>query len=124
MRTLVTGAAGFVGANLVRRLLHEGDEVHVFVREASNRWRLTDIQNDIQLHTIDLRDEESVTRAIEDIRPATVYHLAAYGAYPFQTEVNPILETNLLGTSKSGAGLRAGWLRCLCEYWLVLGIWL
>jgi nucleoside-diphosphate-sugar epimerase len=99
MRTLVTGATGFVGANLVRRLLDEGDEVHVFLREDSNRWRLAAIQDDLRLHMIDLRDEESVTRAVAAIHPQTIYHLAAYGAYPFQTEVNPILLTNLLGTS-------------------------
>ena len=99
MQTLVTGATGFVGANLVRRLLADGDEVHVFVREASNLWRLREIQDDIHIHHIDLRDEEAVSRAVEAIRPATIYHLAAFGAYPFQTDVNPILEINLLGTS-------------------------
>jgi nucleoside-diphosphate-sugar epimerase len=97
--TLVTGATGFVGANLVRRLLDEGEEVHVFAREGSNLWRLNAILGDIHLHRIDLLDEEAVARAVEAIRPQTIYHLAAYGAYPFQTDVNPILLTNLLGTS-------------------------
>ena len=99
MQTLVTGATGFVGANLVRRLLDEGDEVHVFLREGSNRWRLASVLDHLHPHTIDLRDEAAVMRAVEGIRPQTIFHLAAYGAYPFQTEVNPILATNLLGTS-------------------------
>jgi nucleoside-diphosphate-sugar epimerase len=98
-RVLVTGATGFVGANLARRLLADGCEVHLLVRAESNLWRLEDIQGDVQLHAVDLQDSEALTQTIEAIRADTIFHLAVYGAYPFQTDVNTILQTNIIGTA-------------------------
>jgi len=40
MITLVTGATGFVGGHLARRLIADGDEVHVVVRPGSSRTRV------------------------------------------------------------------------------------
>ena len=37
---LVTGGAGFVGANLCRRLVAANEEVHIFVRANTSRWRI------------------------------------------------------------------------------------
>jgi len=94
---LVTGAAGFVGAGLCRRLLSEGQEVHAVTREASRRWRLADIIGDLVLHEIDLRDGDKVRRVVADVRPDVIYHLATHGAYPQQTDGEQILESNVMG---------------------------
>jgi len=40
VKVVVTGAAGFVGAQIVRALVRTGDEVHAVVRPTSNRRRL------------------------------------------------------------------------------------
>ena len=37
---LVTGATGFIGANLVRQLLDIGSQVHVLTRKESDKWRI------------------------------------------------------------------------------------
>ena len=39
-RALITGAAGFVGANLARRLLADGHEVHLATGPQTDTWRL------------------------------------------------------------------------------------
>lgn len=39
-REIPTGATGFIGANLARRLLHEGHEVHLLVRQDCTPWRI------------------------------------------------------------------------------------
>jgi len=41
MKALVTGATGFIGANLVRELLADGDAVRALVRRGSNWQNLT-----------------------------------------------------------------------------------
>ena len=97
-RVLLTGAGGFVGAVLARRLLADGHEVHALVKSATTRWRLASIANDLRLVEVDLQDAEGVQRAASAIRPEVVYHLAAHGAYPFQTDPDGIIATNILGT--------------------------
>ena len=44
-RVLVTGGTGFVGANLVRRLVADGHEVHLLLRSESNPWRLFELMD-------------------------------------------------------------------------------
>ncbi|MBE2317426.1 NAD-dependent epimerase/dehydratase family protein [Solirubrobacter sp. CPCC 204708] len=99
MRALVTGAGGFVGATLVRRLLAEGHEVHATGRPGGQPWRLEDVRADIELHEVDLADAEAIARLVGRARPDWVFHLAAHGAYSWQTETQPILAVNVLGTA-------------------------
>lgn len=99
MRALVTGAAGFVGANLVRRLLADGHDVHVLVRPGSDRWRLAGIAADVAVDEADLRDAEAVAAAFARAGPETVFHLGTRGAYSWQADAAEILETNVLGTA-------------------------
>ena len=96
-RAFVTGAGGFVGANLVSRLLRDGHEVHVLLREP-NSWRLDEIAKDLRIHLGDLRNAEQLTPMIATVRPEWIFHLAAYGAYSWQTEFSAMIETNIIGT--------------------------
>src|SRR5258708_3890593 len=96
-RVLVTGASGFVGANLVRRLLRDGHETHLLLRPSHQSWRLKEIAGDVRAHEADLEDSESVRRVVTSARPDWVFHLAAYGAYPSQTGFQRMVNTNLVG---------------------------
>lgn len=98
-RALVTGGTGFVGANLVRRLLREGWNVHLLVRPGHRPWRLEAVRNDLSWSEAELRDKDGVSRAIEKIRPARVFHLAAYGAYSWEEDPARIIATNVLGVT-------------------------
>jgi nucleoside-diphosphate-sugar epimerase len=97
-RVFLTGAAGFVGAVLARRLLQLGHEVHVPLKDQSHRWRLASIEKELRVHLVDLRDEAGLRAAVQAARPEVIFHLAAHGAYPFQNDPESIIQTNILGS--------------------------
>jgi nucleoside-diphosphate-sugar epimerase len=98
VRTVVTGGTGFVGANLVRRLVADGLEVHLLVRPSRATWRIEDLLGDVVLHEVDLGDAGSVEAVLSDVRPESVFHLAQQGGYSWQTDAKAIVATNVLGT--------------------------
>jgi nucleoside-diphosphate-sugar epimerase len=95
---LVTGASGFVGNCVVRRLLGEGRDVHVLLRRSAKVWRLAGIHYRLQVHEVDVTNADAVRDTVTQIRPEAVLHLAAYGAYESQADARTILQTNITGT--------------------------
>lgn len=98
MKILVTGATGFIGACLARRLVNLGHDIHAFVRNESNKWRIADIEKHLVLHLVDLRDLHAVEQSVGAIRPDKIIHLATYGGFAFQKDASTIYGSNLLGT--------------------------
>lgn len=97
-RVLITGGTGFVGSNLCRRLLRDGHEVHLLVRPNHSDWRIADCWSDVQVHEVGLDDEARLAREVAGILPDWVFHLATYGAYPSQTDLRLMVQTNIIGT--------------------------
>jgi nucleoside-diphosphate-sugar epimerase len=69
---LITGANGFIGGHLARRLVEAGAEVHVIVRSGSDQ-RLTPSGTVLHEHSGDTAD---LVRLTERIRPCLTFHLA------------------------------------------------
>lgn len=95
---LVTGAGGFVGANLLRRLVRDGYRVTGVLQPGGDRWRVDGLDDGARLVEIDLLDDDAVRRLVEGTRPERVFHLAAYGAYSWQQDVRRMMATNVRGT--------------------------
>lgn len=91
---LVTGASGFVGANLFKRLIRQRKDVYAVVREKKG-WRLADV-NDDRVIASDLNDPNATRNLIESIKPRTVFDCIAYGAYSFEEKIPLIYQTNFL----------------------------
>ena len=72
MTVLVTGATGFLGTSLVRRLLSDGAPVRVLARSAAKARPLTD--GGAELVVGDITDRDAVAAAVADV--SVVYHLA------------------------------------------------
>jgi dihydroflavonol-4-reductase len=72
-KVLVTGATGFIGANVARLLVERGEDVRVLVRRSSDRGNLAGLPLEVAIG--DLRDAESVRAAVSGCR--RVFHVAA-----------------------------------------------
>lgn len=97
-RIIITGAAGFIGANLTHRLLKDGHQIHLLVRKNSDLWRIRQILTEVHLHEVEFCNQEELDLIISKIRPEWVFHLASHGAYSWQNELNRILQINIIGT--------------------------
>ena len=90
---LVTGASGFVGSGVARKLAERGLSVRALVRQGSPTQHLTSI--DIEFVTGDLRDAESVRGAMKGAR--YLFHVAAdYRLWA--RDPNEIVENNMRST--------------------------
>jgi len=89
---LVTGATGFIGAHLCRKLKRLGAKIH-----AVSRQLVDDTQ--YSWYQADLSDSVQVDSLFEKIKPRYVFHLASLvkGARD-ETLVMPMCEANLLST--------------------------
>ena len=95
---LITGATGFVGANLVRFFISKGSKVNIIIRKSSNIWRIKDIIHKTNTFYVDLRDRVKLRKIIQKIKPKSIFHLATYGAYSYQSDLELIKSTILNGT--------------------------
>jgi dihydroflavonol-4-reductase len=73
--TLVTGATGFVGWHVARQLLEKGQTVRALVRDPVRSAAALKELEGIETVQGDLRDEDSVARAVGGC--GTVFHVAA-----------------------------------------------
>ncbi len=98
VKALVTGAAGFVGANLAASLARDGHEVVAWVRPGAPSWRLDHLDEQIEVAPVDLLDRDAVDAAVRAAAADWIFHLAAHGAYSWQRDADLIMQTNLVAT--------------------------
>lgn len=79
MKVFLTGAAGFVGAAVLRRLLASGHDVAAPIRPGSAAARLAWLEGRYQRLDLDLRDGEGLSAAIGRYRADCVIHAAWWG---------------------------------------------
>jgi len=116
MRTIITGGAGFIGSNLVDRLLAEGHEVTAVdnfdpfyprpEKERNLRSALGHAR--FRLVELDIRDAAGVERVVRETRPEAIVHLAA------RAGVRPSIEDPALYAGVNVVGT-VHWLEAACR---------
>lgn len=106
---LITGITGFVGSWMAELLLEKGQIVYGAKRWRSPMDNVAHIQDKIKFIDWDLTDAHSVSKAIEDIQPDVIYHLAAMSYVPFSF-IGPTstINANVNGTINLLEAVRKG----------------
>jgi dTDP-glucose 4,6-dehydratase len=101
MRLLVTGGAGFIGANFVHTTVREHPDDAVTVLDAmtyaGSRESLVPVENDIRLVQGDITDAELVSRLVAE-SDAVVHFAAETHVDNALADPAPFLQTNVIGT--------------------------
>jgi nucleoside-diphosphate-sugar epimerase len=98
-RAFITGAAGFIGSHLTRRLVNEGYEVGIQKRETTDCSRIQDIIGEVKTYNLDIRDGSAVTKTLTEFKPDAIIHLVTYYAVEHQPhEIGVMMDTNVKGT--------------------------
>ena len=109
-RALITGITGQDGSYLAEFLLEKGYEVHGLIRRSStvNFERIRHIQEEINLLSGDLLDQNSLIFAIQEARPHEVYNLGAQSFVP-ASWAQPLLtgEITALGVARLLEAIRS-----------------
>lgn len=106
MTILVTGAAGFIGANLVRRLLADDptlrlvgiDNLNPYYDPSLKHYRLSLIKADWRFVEGDIADKQLVEKLFDEERPDIVVNLAAQAGVRYSiTNPDAYIQSNLIG---------------------------
>jgi threonine 3-dehydrogenase len=98
MSVLLTGGAGFIGAEVIRLLLEHGEEdIFVFSR-SPNLQRLDELADKVQLLRGDVGIYSHVLNAVKAAKPDTIYHLGAMLSVPSDADPASSFQTNAAGT--------------------------
>ena len=106
---LVTGAAGFIGSNLVKRLFHDVKEIKIIGIDNMNDYydvnikrerlqQINDLNSDFVFIEDSIANKEAIDTLFAQYKPAVVVNLAAQAGVRYSiTNPGAYIESNLVG---------------------------
>ncbi len=96
----ITGAAGFMGSALLRRLVGANCPVAILLKHSTDTWRITDLLPHVQCCYGDLTDILGIEKLVRDLQPSGVFHLAASNIKSgINAPDDDLMRVNFLGTA-------------------------
>ena len=97
MKAIVTGGAGFIGTNLIKQLLSNGEDVVSLDNYSTGL--MDNEQEGCEYHDIDITNDKILTEILNEEKPDVIFHLAALARIqPSLLYPKPALEVNFNGT--------------------------
>ena len=97
MAKLITGGTGFIGSELARTLIGQGEEVILF--DVTPNWdRITDIKDSIKVIVGNLANNFEVINAVKENKIEGIYHLGSMLSIPSDINPQASFQTNVCGT--------------------------
>lgn len=99
MSLVITGAAGFIGSNLLHNLIDIYDSEIVVIDYLTDASDVGNVPEFVTLYPVDITDRYTVDEIFDKHRPEYVFHLAAESHVDNSIEdCIPFVETNVIGT--------------------------
>ena len=98
MATLITGGAGFIGLEVVRLLVENGEPRPVIFSRNPVREQMGDLADQVDIIRGDLGNFSHVLHAVKQARPKEIYHLGAMLSVPSEADPAAAFQTNAAGT--------------------------
>ena len=110
---LVTGGTGFIGSNLIGRLLSTGWQVHAIARPHSKLQSIAEHIDKIILHVHD-GSTANMVKIVETSRPDVVFHLASLFLPSHSSDdIAPLIQSNIMFSTQLVEAMRVCGVRSL-----------
>ena len=91
---LVTGAAGFIGAQIIRELVSRRIPAVALVRQRRRAWRLSGLSNLVVVEA-EMKRPNEVVHAVERAQPSTIINAASYGVNHGERDKDAMVDVNV-----------------------------
>jgi nucleoside-diphosphate-sugar epimerase len=107
-KILITGATGFLGSRLTKKLVSENWDVHIIVRRNSSLDQLTEVVNKSNFHCYEYEgNTESLIKLLKHISPEVVFHLASLTTIEHQSsQISALINSNILFSTQLCEAMR------------------
>jgi nucleoside-diphosphate-sugar epimerase len=95
-KVLITGATGFIGSHLARRLIKDGWQLHAVIRNSSKYDLIKDIKNSVHFHVYN-GTIESMQKILAVSQPEIIFHLASLFLSQHKPEdITRLIQSNIV----------------------------
>lgn len=110
---LMTGATGFIGSHLAKKLVENGWEVHIIIRPSSRVKLLDGILGSLSVHEHD-GSTEQMFAIFETVKPDIVFHLASFNKTSHQPQdIVKMLDSNIIFSTQLVEAMLNSGVHCL-----------